>query len=591
MNGRVLFLIPARGGSRGILGKNLRAVGAISLVGRAIRTARRAARVLGREHRVVVSTDDSDIAREARYWGASVPFMRPPELATDTASSLAVAAHAASMVSPRPDIVVLLQPTSPLTEVADVLDAIARHETSRGAPVVSVVQSAHPIAWTFTLGATLPLLTAAAAGTRPHRRQDATPTYRPSGNIYVASAEHLAAGRGWLVDGLTQATVVPAERAIDVDTELDLLHAEMLLSRREPAAIYLNKRRVGPGAPCLIIAEAGVNHNGSLERAKRLIDVAAAAGADAVKFQSFVAEKLVRADAEKVAYQKKNTTSDPSQLAMLKRLELDEAAHHALIQTARDCGVMFLSTPFDEHSADLLVELGVSALKVPSGEITNTPFLRHIASKALPVILSTGMADLREVLTADDVLGPSTACALLQCTTSYPTLPADVNLRAMDTLAAATGRVVGLSDHSMGLAVAFAAAARGASVLEKHFTLERSLPGPDHAMSLEPEELRDLARGVREIEAAMGDGQKQPRPVEAQARRLVRRSLVLRVDLPAGTTLRADHLTTKRPADGLAPDLLDAVIGREVTRDVFANQPLLASDVLPAIVHQPIDEA
>ena len=266
-------------------------------------------------------------------------------------------------------------------------------------------------------------------------------------------------------------------------------------------AFAIDGRLVGRGQPCLIIAEAGVNHNGSLDLACELVDAARAAGADAVKFQTFKAERLVSVAAPKAAYQKRTTGAEESQLEMIRKLELSETDHRRLLARCREQGILFLSSPFDEQSADFLDELGLSAFKIPSGELTNLPFLAHLAGKGRPLILSTGMACLAEVEAAVQTIaevGP-VPVALLQCVSNYPADPADVNLRAMDTLAVAFGVAVGYSDHVPGNEVAFAAVARGACIVEKHFTLDRSLPGPDHQASLEPDELAALVRGIREI--------------------------------------------------------------------------------------------
>ena len=263
-----------------------------------------------------------------------------------------------------------------------------------------------------------------------------------------------------------------------------------------------------------IIAEAGVNHNGSLDMAIEMVDVAAAAGADAVKFQTFNAEKVIAVNAPKAVYQMETTGSDESQLEMVKKLELDEAAHKTLLNHCQEKGIQFLSTPFDLESIDLLDRLGLNILKIPSGEITNLPYLRKLGALSKQLILSTGMADLGEI---EDALGvltdsgtPLENITVLHCNTEYPTPFEDVNLRAMQTIAHAFGVAIGYSDHSLGIEVAVAAVALGAAVLEKHFTLDRNLPGPDHKASLEPDELKAMVRAIRNIEKALGDGTKRP---------------------------------------------------------------------------------
>lgn len=319
-----------------------------------------------------------------------------------------------------------------------------------------------------------------------------------------------------------------------------------------------------------VIAEAGVNHNGSPELAERLVDIAAEAGADAVKFQSFQASTLVRKDAPKAEYQKETTGSGGSQHEMLQSLELSEDAHLRLARRCRERKIEFLSTPFDEASADLLERLGVGRYKIGSGEITNLLLLRHVAAKKKPVILSSGMSTLEEIGAALDALKSAGApeLTLLHCVSDYPTRPEDANLRVMETLRTRFGIPVGFSDHTVGIAVPIAAAALGAAVIEKHFTTDRKLPGPDHRASLEPGELRDMVQGIRNAERAIGDGQKKLTPGEASTRLVARRSLVAAEDLSEGTVLERRHLAAKRPGTGLSPMELDRVLGRRLRRSV-----------------------
>ena len=330
-----------------------------------------------------------------------------------------------------------------------------------------------------------------------------------------------------------------------------------------------------------VIAEAGVNHNGDPALAVRLVDAAADAGADAVKFQTFRAEALATAAAPKAAYQLRGDGKRESQLDMLKRLELSPEGHRRALARARARGIRFLSTPFDEESADFLAALGVPVFKLPSGEVTNHPLLRHVARKGRPVILSTGMCTLAEVREAVAVLRRA-GCrdlTLLHCVSSYPADPKDANLRAMKTMADAFRLPVGWSDHTPGWATAVAAVALGAAVVEKHFTLDKALPGPDHAMSLDPAELKAFVAAVREAAACLGDGVKRPRPCEEAIRRVARRSLVLRSPLPKGARLTAADLTAKRPGTGLPPSRLASVVGRRLRRATPAGRPLRLADL------------
>jgi len=329
------------------------------------------------------------------------------------------------------------------------------------------------------------------------------------------------------------------------------------------ASIAIAGRRIGPGEPCFIIAEAGVNHNGDPDLARELVKVAAKAGADAVKFQTFRASDLVSPQAAKADYQTA-TTGIGTQLDMLAALELSEDAHRHLMKECAAHGILFLSSPFDHGSADLLERLGVAAFKVGSGELTNHPLLARLAATRKPVILSTGMASLDEVTAAADAFREAEGrnLALLHCVSAYPANPADVNLRAMATLQGKFSVPIGYSDHTLGNEVAFAAVAMGACIIEKHFTLDRSMTGPDHQASATPDELAELVRGIRKVEAALGSGRKVPVPAERDVAKAARKSLVYAMALPAGTVLRGSHLTALRPGDGISPSDAPKIIGR-----------------------------
>lgn len=340
-------------------------------------------------------------------------------------------------------------------------------------------------------------------------------------------------------------------------------------------------RRVGPGEPCFIIAEAGVNHDGSVETAHLLVDAAARAGADAVKFQTFKADLLATSDAPKAEYQARTTDASETHFEMLRRLELSADAHRELMSHCDEKGLLFMSSPFDEASADLLSELEVAVFKIPSGEITNLPLLARVAKKGKPMIVSTGMATLGEVETAVRTINDADNedIILLHCVSNYPADPADVNLRAMATMAASFGLPVGFSDHTMGIEIPIAAVALGACVVEKHFTLDRDTPGPDHVASLEPDELIAMVRGIRIAELALGDGQKVPAASEADTAAVARKSLVAAREIPAGATITEDMVAIKRPGTGLPPAMRPHVIGR-VARDRVPAGALLTQDIV-----------
>lgn len=327
-----------------------------------------------------------------------------------------------------------------------------------------------------------------------------------------------------------------------------------------------------------IIAEAGVNHNGSLELAKKLVDVASEAGADAVKFQTFKADKLVSRTAQKAEYQKHTTDAAESQYDMIRKLELDESAHRELIRYCRDKKIRFLSTPFDHDSIDLLSGLGMEIFKIPSGEITNLPYLRHIGSLGKEVILSSGMADLGEIEDALDLLISSGALkeniTVLHATTEYPCPMNEVNLRAMRTIASAFGVRVGYSDHTNGIEVPIAAVAMGACVIEKHFTLDRTMEGPDHKASLEPNELCAMVGAIRNIERALGDGVKKPSASERRNMSVARKSIVAARPIRAGESFTSENIAIKRPGNGISPMRYDEILGQLSTRDYEEDEPL-----------------
>ena len=320
----------------------------------------------------------------------------------------------------------------------------------------------------------------------------------------------------------------------------------------------------------LIIAEAGVNHNGSIEMAKRLVDAAADAGVDYVKFQTFKAEKLVTKEAKRAEYQQRSAADD-SQYAMLKKLELSEAQHKELIVYCNEKGLRFLSTAFDMESVEYLHSLHLGLWKIPSGEITNYPYLKKIAQYCEPVILSTGMCEMEDVQNAVDVLCKNglkkEQITVLHCNTEYPTPMQDVNLRAMVQMRERLGVKVGYSDHTQGIEVPIAAVALGAEVIEKHFTLDRTLPGPDHKASLEPKELKAMVDAIRNIEQALGDGNKHVSESERKNMAIARKSIVAAKDIKQGEKLTEDNLCVKRPGNGISPMRWEEVIGTCAKRD------------------------
>jgi len=577
---KILALVTARGGSKGFPGKNLADLAGRPLVAWAHRlVAEVRAGVPG--VRIHLSTDDAAIA--AAWPEADRPTrLRPAHLARDDSTSLDVVRHelaAARAEGFSADVVLLLQPTSPLLTIATAAQAI--DAVAAGAPsAVAVAPAPHPPTWALTIdaaGSVAPLLPELAA----RRRQDQEQAWLPCG-LWVATAAQITEHDAFVLPGRTVAVRVPAAQAVDIDQAHDLAAASALLGgarRRRP--LDLGGRIIGEGRPCCVIAEAGVNHNGDLNLALRLIDAAASAQADAVKFQTFRAAALTSASARQADYQTRNTGRGESQLDMLRRLELAAGDFARLKAHAEAQGLIFLSSPFDEGSAELLRGLGVRALKLGSGELTNHPFLARLAAWGLPLIISTGMCDLDEVEAAASVMqahGDPPVC-WLHCVSCYPAPPAESNLRAMDSLRLALDGVVGMSDHSMGHAVTLAAVARGAVAIEKHLTLDRSLPGPDHAASLTPAELAAAISDLRLVESALGDGRKRPMPSELSTRAVARKSVVAARSLPAGHRLELADLAIKRPGDGIPPARCAALAGRLLARAVPADQPLTWGDL------------
>ena len=570
-----LIIIPVRGGSKGIPRKNLRLVAGLSLTTRAIRTARRACALLG-GGRVVVDTDDEAIAAEARQWGAETPYMRPAVLASDAASSLEVLRNALEQLSvsaddPRP--IVLVQATSPLLPPGHVVDVVRAFAESAGAPVVSITEARSHPAWTYSRGSDgilVPWFRESSAT----RRQDLSTAWTPSGAVYVASSRHLLEGRGFLEAGVTRGVPLSPALAIDVDEEADLVAADAVASHT-PSPIRIADRAIGPGAPCFIIAEAGVNHDGDVSEAHHLVDAAADIGADAVKFQTWQTALLVRPGAPQAAYQREH---DPAadQFEMLKRLELPYAAHAELKAHAQERGIQFLSTPDEIESARFLVSLGVAALKVGSAELDNLPYLALLAGLGLPLLISTGMGTLDEVAAALDCVaangGPPVA--LFHTVSAYPAPVDALNVRAIATLSRAFSVPVGLSDHYPGPEAVLAAVGVGLPLWEKHLTRSRSRHGPDHQASLEPDEFGRQIAQVRLAERALGDGRKVPQDPELATRSVVRKRLCARQDRAAGERLTAEDVVALRANRGLPVNRLEAVLGQVLRIAIRAGDPI-----------------
>ncbi len=575
--GPVLFLIPARGGSRRGPTKNLREVAGIPLVGWAARIARAAASGLGGgPHRVVCSTDDPTIARVAASWGAEVPFVRAAELASDAAGSVDVALDALDRLEAdgtRFRALALVQPTSPLTAPADLRAAIEAFDRLGGGSSVVSVTPTHPVGWHGALG----------SGAEPEGLFQPTDWAAAgdvlSGAFYVIAPAALRRTRRFVEPGRTIGRRIAPERSVDIDQEVDLTVAEALVAA--PVRTFELAGRTIGGGGVFVVAEAGVNHDGQPEVAHRLIDAAADAGADAVKFQTFDPATLAAPGAPLADYQRRTGETFTDQRQMLARLALPNDAWPALQAHAIERGIVFLSSPFDDASADLLDRLDVPAFKVGSGELTNLPFLARLARRGRPLLVSTGMADMVEVAAAIDTIAGAgnPPLALFHCVSAYPADPADANLAAMSTLRRAFGVPTGWSDHSPGIELPTAAAALGADLVEKHLTLDRTGSGPDHRASLEPNEFAAMVTAIRTASTAIGSGRKVPAVSEAAIAAVARRSLYWRRGLTQGARIVEDDLEALRPAAGLSPSRLASLVGRRTVRPVEPGALVTDEDV------------
>jgi N-acetylneuraminate synthase/N,N'-diacetyllegionaminate synthase len=535
---------------------------------------------MGTESRVVCSTDDLAIAATAREWGAETPFIRPANLASDRAPTIDVILHCIQALAPdRFDLLVLLQPTSPMTAVVDVLGTMELCRAT-GSPAISVCPLGHPAAWQYAINSD-GRLTHVVKGDSPTRRQDAQVLYRINGAVYVATPQHLQTFRSFEVAD-TRAYVMPSERSVDIDTSLDLRFAESCLASQPRATIRIGDTSIGRGQPCFIIAEAGVNHNGDLQTAHQLVAAAAAAGANAVKFQTWITERICKPGAKKAQYQQQQCPYDDDQFAMLKRLELPYEWHAELKDHAERLGLIFLSTPDEIDSAHFLCQLGVPAIKVGSGELTNLPYLRQLAALGKPIILSTGMGHLSEVSRALEAVREAghPPIALLHCVSAYPAPEEEMNLRAMTTLRDAFGVAVGLSDHTNGHTAAVMGVALGMCVLEKHLTLDRSMRGPDHAASADPADLTELVRMVRKAEVMLGTGEKRITSSEVNTRQVVARTLVYAVPVAAGQRVKEEDFEALRCGQpGLPPEAAARLVGRVLRRSVSRGDAVAEGDL------------
>jgi N-acetylneuraminate synthase len=564
---KVIAIIPARGGSKGIPKKNIKLVAGKPLIAYTIECSKRSKYI----DQIFVSTDNEKIAEVSKEYGAKV-IERPKELAGDTSQTIDAIKHAVHSLPNLQDndILLVLQPTAPLrtTEYIDLcVEKMAKTDCQS---VTTVSKNEHnPYTLVYLEGDKTEFCLGKPKITN---RQEILNIYRIDSVVHGITKEALMNETNYIVCDDNRAIVISEENKLDIDNMRDLKLAEEIIKGRiKMKKIKIGSNIIGKDEPCFIIAEAGCNHNGDMKLAKMIIDEAVEAKVDAIKFQTFLTEKLVTKETPKAEYQKTSNADTESYFDMLKQLEISETDWIELKNYCDKKGILFLSTPHsDKWSVDLLEKLGVAAYKVGSGDLTNLPFLEYMAKLGKPIILSAGMANMEETIDAvntvkragnDDII-------ILQCTTSYPCELKDVNLKAMTTIKQETGMLVGYSDHTLGSDASVSAVARGAVVIEKHFTLDKNMPGPDHKASATPDELKELVQRIRNVEKLLGTSQKKPTAGELEIMKIARKSIIANRDIKQGETITDDMLIIKRPGIGLAPKNLPELLGKKAAIDI-----------------------
>lgn len=539
---KVIAIIPARGGSKRLPRKNIELLAGKPMIYYTISAALRSKYI----DLVYVSTEDQEIAEISLKYGAKI-LPRPKRLAKDNTTSEEVLEHCLKTInrkSNQVDIVVLLQPTSPLRKIKDINNTINLLRDEKNF-AVSVNESG-----------------------------------KVNGAVYAIKYPYFMKTKDLSKNNDCE-FVMPNKRSIDIDYKSDLISAAEIIKRsfmKQKHALKVGSKRISNHGNCFIIAEAGVNHESNLNNAMKLIDAAADAGVDAIKFQTYNADKSISKYAKKAKYQKGKFRE--SQYTMLKRLQLSKADFKKLRTYSYKKKLIFLSTGLDIESVRFLTQLNVPLYKVGSTDITNFPLLKQIAKQNKTILLSTGASTMEEISDAVDYLRElgNGKIVLLQCVTNYPTKAKDANINAMKTLEENFNTLVGYSDHSEGIAISIAAVAKGACVIEKHFTLDRSMPGPDHKLSLLPYELKEMVKSIRTIEAAMGDGVKSPNAEELMIAKECRKSVVVLTDIEKGSILTEKDLGIKRAGGGISPKYYDEIIGKKLQKDITEDKALQWGD-------------
>ena len=578
MGYKILAIIPARGGSKSIPEKNLRMLCGKPMIAYTIEASLNCRQV----DRTIVSTDSEEIKAISEKFGAK-SIKRPEELARDDSPIIDAAKHALKELKEKekysPDAVLLLQPTSPLRNAEDLGKAVELFVQNNGKTVVSVSEAgkAPYVSLTIENGLIKPLFSRDIFMNK--RRQDLQEAFFVNGAIYLTKVESLLKHGNFFGESAIP-YVSAAERSVDIDEESDFKIAECLMQnaeRQKPGGlngeITMAGKKIGKNHPCFVIAEAGINHNGDLELAKKMVEEARKAGADAIKFQTHLPEKEMLKDGFSGGH------IGGSLFDLLKTLELSREDHIKLRDYAKEKGIIFMSTAYCKEAADFLEELRVPAYKIGSGEMTNQPLLRHIAKKKKPIILSTGMSTIEEIEeSVDFVRKINSRLAILHCTSTYPTNYENVNLKFIEKLGQKFGIPVGLSDHSVGIYTALAGVALGACIIEKHFTTDRNLPGPDQKASINPEELKELVKGIKAIEKALGS-EKKVIEAEVTIQGIARESVVTIMDVPKGTRISKAMVWVKRPGTGIPAKYLGKVIGKRAKKGIKTDTVLQWGDL------------
>ena len=573
----VIGIIPARGGSKRVPLKNIAEIAGKPLIYYTIKEAKKAKTL----DRIIVSTDHDGIAEVAKKNGAEVPFKRPADISEDVPTEF-VLQHAVKYLEEKEgypvDVVVTLQPTSPLLK-AEYIDACVEKLISNSniGSVVTVCKITERPEWMFkTDGSKLvPFMDLDLKGDILVS-QNLPDLYRHNGAVY-ATKRDVVMNENRIISKDCIGVVMPVEESYEIEEPRDLKFVDFII--RQPVTnvnkVNINNRSIGDGEPVFIIAEAGINHNGDMEKAKALIDAAAKAGADAIKFQTHLPEEEMLNLEVTAGY------VGESLFGLLKRMELSRDNHVELMNYAKERGIMFLSTPFSRAAADMLDGLGVPAFKIGSGEATNIPLLVHIAKKGKPMIISTGMTELEEIEESINAVRKyNNQIILNQCTSTYPTKYEDVRLKAIPIMKEKFGVPTGLSDHSEGIYTALAAVTLGACMIEKHFTISRDWPGPDQKASIEPHELAELVKGVRAIEKTMKSSEKKVIADEVPVQKMARESVVSIKDIPEGSVITEEMVWVKRPGTGIPAKYFHNVVGKRARMTIKSDSLISWEDLL-----------